>query len=128
VPRRSGGSIFRLAAPRFQATSLLKIHPVLGVTLTKSGATVSPGKKCGVPMLRLILVFALAGMAGIANAGDIYFYDLLKDPVYARSWKAALDSAKGVPAWLRDEDRFIASPAKTVSIDAKTYSVSVLAI
>jgi len=78
-------------------------------------------------MLRLILVFALAGMAGIANAQDIYFYDLLKDPVYARSWKAALDSAKGVPAWLRDENRYVASPAKTVPIDAKTYSVSVLA-
>ncbi len=78
-------------------------------------------------MRRLILVTALAGMAGIAHAKDIYFYDLLKDPVHARSWKAALDSAKGVPAWLRDEDRYIASPAKTVSIDTKNYSISVLA-
>ena len=79
-------------------------------------------------MLRLILVFALAGMAGIATAKDIYFYDLLKDPVNARSWKAALDSAKGVPAWLRDDNRYVASPAKTVSIDTKSYSVSVLAM
>jgi hypothetical protein len=67
VSRRWSGPISSLSA-RFQATGLLKIHPVSGATLTKSGATVSPGEETGEPMLRLILVFALTDTAAIAHA------------------------------------------------------------
>ena len=79
-------------------------------------------------MRRLILVAAMLAIAGVAHAGDIYIYDLLKDPAHAHAWKIALGSAKGVPAWLRDDDNgYIAEPAKTVAIEDKTYSISVLA-
>ena len=78
-------------------------------------------------MLRLILVFALAGMAGIANAGDIYFYDLLKT-------RSTL--GPGRRRWIRQRACRPGCVTKTgswphlpkLSIDAKTYSVSVLAI
>lgn len=70
----------------------------------------------------------MLAMAGIAQAKDVYIYDLLKDAAHAHAWKIALGSAKGVPAWLRDGDNgFIAEPAKTISIEDKTYSMSVLA-
>ncbi|TPM37205.1 Ivy family c-type lysozyme inhibitor [Mesorhizobium sp. B2-3-4] len=78
-------------------------------------------------MRRLIIAAALTGMVTGAHANDIYFYDLIKGSAHAQAWKAALGSAKGVPAWLRYENRFIAEPARTVSIEDKTYSISVLA-
>lgn len=78
-------------------------------------------------MRKLLLILAVFGLADIAHAGDVNFYDLLKDPVYARSWKAMLSSAKGTPAWVRDQNRFIAEPVKTISIDSVDYSISILA-
>lgn len=78
-------------------------------------------------MRRLVLFLALVGMADIAQAKDVYLYDLLKDPVHARSWKAMLSSAKGAPAWVRDENRFIAEPVTMISIDSKDYTISVIA-
>jgi photosystem II stability/assembly factor-like uncharacterized protein len=78
-------------------------------------------------MRKFLFILAVAGMAGIAHAEDANFYDLLKDPVHARSWKAMLSSAKGTPAWVRDENRFIAEPVKAISIDAVDYSISILA-
>lgn len=78
-------------------------------------------------MRKLPFILAIAGTAGIAHAEDINFFDLLKDPVHARSWKAMLSSAKGTPAWVRDENRFIAEPVKTVSIGSVDYSISLLA-
>lgn len=76
-------------------------------------------------MRRLILSLALLGMAGIARAGDTYIYDLLKNSVYAQSWKT-LTSAKKTPAWVRDENRFIAGALKIISIDAVNYQISVI--
>lgn len=76
-------------------------------------------------MRRLILSLALLGMAGIAHAGDTYIYDLLKNPVYARSWKT-LTSAKKTPAWVRDDNRFIAGALKIISIDTADYQISVI--
>ncbi|SCB34248.1 Ivy family c-type lysozyme inhibitor [Rhizobium multihospitium] len=78
-------------------------------------------------MRKFLFILAIAGMAGIAHAEDVNFYDLLKDPVHARSWKAMLSSAKGTPAWVRDQNRFIAEPVKTISIDSVDYSISILA-
>ncbi|MGY5776230.1 Ivy family c-type lysozyme inhibitor [Rhizobium sp. LEGMi135b] len=78
-------------------------------------------------MRKLLFILAIVGMANIAHAEDANFYDLLKDPAHAKSWKAMLSSAKGTPAWVRDENRFIAEPVKTISIDALDYSISILA-
>lgn len=78
-------------------------------------------------MRKLLFILSIVGMANIAHAEDTNFYDLLKDPVHAKSWKAMLSSAKGTPAWVRDENRFIAEPVKTISIDALDYSISILA-
>jgi len=82
-------------------------------------------------MRRLICALAFAGIASIASiahAKDVYLYDLLKQPAYAASWKAALASGKAVPAWMRDDNRYVATAAKTVRIDAVDYSVSVIAL
>jgi hypothetical protein len=76
-------------------------------------------------MRRLILFLALLGAAGIARAEDTYIYDLLKDPVYARSWKT-LTSAKRTPAWVRDDNRYIAGAVKIIAIDTVKYQVSVI--
>ncbi|GAC1045062.1 Ivy family c-type lysozyme inhibitor [Rhizobium sp. No.120] len=77
-------------------------------------------------MRRLILSLAFLGMTGIAHAEDTYIYDLLKNPVHARSWKT-LTSAKKTPAWVRDENRYIAGSLKTISIDSADYQISVIA-
>lgn len=79
-------------------------------------------------MRRLICALALTGLVSVAHAKDVYLYELLKTPAYAASLKAALASGKAVPAWIRDENRYIAMPAKTVRIDASEYSISVIAL
>ncbi len=77
-------------------------------------------------MRRFILFFALIGIAGIAQAADIYLYDLLKDPTHARAWKTMLASSTAVPGWVGDEDRFVANPVQTIAIGSASYSVSVI--
>lgn len=78
-------------------------------------------------MRKLIIPMIFFGMAGVAHAADVYLYDLLKDPLHARSWKAALASAKGVPAWVKDDNRFISGAAESVSIGADVYSINAIA-
>mgnify|MGYP001086943057 CR=1 FL=1 len=78
-------------------------------------------------MRRLICALVFTGIAGLAHAKDVYLYDLLQKPAYAASWKAALASGKAVPAWIRDDNRYVAMAAKTVTIDSIDYSVSVIA-
>lgn len=76
-------------------------------------------------MRKFLFIPAVAGVAGIAHAEDANFYDFLKDQVRVRSWKAVQPSAKGTPTWVRDENRFITEPVKTISIDAVDYSISI---
>ncbi|MDK4718605.1 Ivy family c-type lysozyme inhibitor [Rhizobium sp. CNPSo 3968] len=78
-------------------------------------------------MRRFILLLALLGIADAAYGKDVYLYDLLKDPVHAQSWKTMLSSAKQAPAWVRDGNRFIAEPVKTISADSTDYSLSIIA-
>ncbi len=73
------------------------------------------------------LILAGAACALPATAADVYLFDAVKKPAYARSLRGLLQGARGLPGWTRNllsaRGNYVGTPAEYVTVEGTQYEL-----
>jgi hypothetical protein len=77
--------------------------------------------------LRSAIILACTACALPAMAADVYLFDVVKKPAYARSLKSVLQGAKDLPSWtgnlVRTRGDYVGAPVDYVTVEGIKYEL-----